>query len=87
MTAVQKISDAGSRRFDAAAERIDYWIRRHAIPLYCGNHPAQTNCNSPRDRLVGLTAIGQSLKEQYDACATPVPPHLVALVAQLKTQK
>ena len=85
--AVQTIGEAGSGRFHAAAERIDYWIRRHAIPLYCGNHPAQTNRNSPRDRLVGLAAIGQSLKERYDACATPVPPHLVELVAQLKTQK
>lgn len=89
MMAVQTISDAGSRRFDAAAERLDYWIRRHAIPLYCGAHPAQTksNCNSARDKLVGLSAIGQCLKDQYDALATPVPPHLAALIEQLKTQK
>ena len=83
--AVQTISDAGSRRFDGAAERIDYWIRRHAIRV----HPAQTksNCNSARDRLVGLSAIGQCLKDQYDALAAPVPPHLAALIEQLKTQK
>lgn len=85
--AVQTMSDAGNRRFDSAAERLDYWIRRHAIPLYCGIHPAQNNRNSTRDKLVGLSAIGQSLKEQYDACAAPLPPHLVALVEQLKTQK
>jgi hypothetical protein len=85
--AVQTIGDAGSRRFDSAAERLDYWIRRHAIPLYCGIHPAQNNRNSTRDRLLGLAAIGQSLKEQYDACAAPLPPHLLALVEQLKTQK
>jgi hypothetical protein len=85
----QTISDVGSRRFEAAAERLDYWIRRHAVPLYCGTHPAQTksDCNSARDRLVGLSAIGRCLKDQYDAVATPVPPHLVALLEQLKTQK
>ena len=82
--AVQTISDAGSRRFDGAAERIDYWIRRHAIRV----HPAQTksNCNSARDRLVGLSAIGQCLKDQYGALATTMPRHLAALVKQLETR-
>ena len=89
MIAARRISDTGSRRFDAAADRLDYWIRRHAVPLYCGTHPVQTksNRNSARDRVVALSAIGQCLKDQYDALATPVPPHLAALIEQLKTQK
>jgi hypothetical protein len=40
-----------------------------------------------RERRVGMSAIGQCLKEQYDALATPIPPHLAALVRQLETQK
>jgi hypothetical protein len=89
MIAARKISDAESRRFDAAADRLDYWIRRHTIPLYCGPHPAQSKskCNSARDRLVGLSAIGQCLKDQYDALASPMPRHLAALVEQLETQR
>jgi|GraSoi_2013_60cm_1033757.scaffolds.fasta_scaffold14195_3 hypothetical protein len=88
MIAARKISDAERRRFDAAANRLDYWIRRHTVPLYCGTHPAQTkNNNSARDRLVGLSAIGQCLRDQYDCLATPIPPHLAALVEQLKMQK
>src|ERR1700746_1547995 len=36
--------------------------------------------NLARDRRVGLSAIGQCLKDQYDAVATPIPSHLAALV-------
>ena len=43
--------------------------------------------NPARDRMVGLSAIGQSLKDHYDALAPPMPPHLAALVEQLKMQK
>ena len=32
----------------------------------------------------GTEAIGKCLKEQYDALATPVPPHLAALVKKLE---
>ena len=73
----------------AAVDRIDYWIRRQAIQFYCDIHPARNNSkfNPARDRLLGLSAIGQCLKDQYDALATPVPPHLAALIEQLKTQK
>jgi hypothetical protein len=71
-----------------AADQIDYWIRRHAIQASCGTHPAQNKSKlNPRDRLVGLSAIGQSLKDHYDALAPPIPPHLAALVEQLKTQE
>ena len=73
----------------AIADQIDYWIRRHAIRASCGTHPAQnkSKLNPARDRLVGLSAIGQSLKDHYDALAPPIPPHLAALVEQLKTQE
>jgi hypothetical protein len=74
----------------AAADRLDYWIRRHAVQLYCGTRSAQKKRKKSKSnsaRLVGLSAIGQCLKDQYDALASPVPPHLAALVEQLKTQK
>jgi hypothetical protein len=42
---------------------------------------------SRRDRSVSLSAIGQCLKDQYDAIAPSMPPRLAALVEQLETQK
>ena len=70
-----------------SADRIDHWIRQHVI-LYChGTHPSQGKLNPARDRRLGLSAIGQCLKDQYDALASPIPPHLAALVKQLETQK
>jgi hypothetical protein len=71
------------------ADRIDYWIRRHVIQYCYGTHPSQsqTKFNSARDRRVGLLAIGQCLKDQYDALATRMPRHLAALVHQLETQR
>jgi hypothetical protein len=67
------------------ADRIDYWIRRYVIPHCYGTHPSQIN--PARDRRVWLSAIGQSLKDQYDALSTPIPPHLAVLVKQLETQE
>ena len=71
------------------ADRIDYWIRRHVIPYGYGTHPSQSQSkfNPSRDRRVGLLAVGQCQKEQYDALWTPMPRHLVALVEQLEMQK
>ena len=71
------------------ADRIDYWIRRHVIPHRYGTHPSQSRSkfNPARDRRVWLSAIGQSLKDQYDALATPMPRHLAALVKRLETQE
>ena len=44
--------------------------------------------NPARDRRVGLSAIGQRpLRNQYDALASPIPPHLASLVRQLEAQK
>jgi hypothetical protein len=68
-------------------DRIDYWIRRHVFQYCYGTHPPQSKVNSDRDRRVGLSAIGQCLKHQYDAFAAPIPPHLAALVRQLEVQK
>jgi hypothetical protein len=71
------------------ADRIDYWIRRRVIPYCYGTHPyqSQSKFNPSRHRRVGLSAIGQCLKQQYDALATPLPRHLAALVEQLERQK
>lgn len=64
------------------ADRLDYWIRRHCYRT----HPFQNKLSPARDRRVGLAAIGQCLKDQYDALAPPMPPHLEALVNQLERQ-
>jgi len=71
------------------ADRIDYWIRRHVIPYCYGAHPSQSQSkfNPARGRRVGLLAIGQCLKEQYDALWTPMPRHLATLVEQLERQR
>jgi hypothetical protein len=69
-----------------AADRVDYWVRRH---LLYSSHPCQNQnkYKPPWDRRVVLSAIGQCLKDQYDALATPVPPGLAALVRQLEAQR
>jgi hypothetical protein len=71
------------------ADHIDYWIRLHVVQFCCGTHPSQSHSkfNPARHRYVGLTAIGLSLKDQYDALASPMPLHLAALVKQLEMQK
>ena len=71
------------------ADHIDYWIRRHLISYCYGSHPSRTRSklNPARDRRVGLLAVGECLKDQYEALAGPVPPHLAALVKQLEAQK
>jgi hypothetical protein len=71
------------------ADRIDYLIRRHVFPFRYGTHPSQSQSkfNPARDRRVGRLAIGQCLKEQYDALWTPMPRHLVALIEQLEMQR
>jgi hypothetical protein len=69
------------RHLAVRADRIDYWIRRQIVP-----GPSQHRVNSARDRRVALTAIGRSLKDQYDAAAVPLPPYLSALMEQFKIQ-
>jgi hypothetical protein len=78
------MSTAKQPAFAAAvqtADRIDCRIRRHAVQT----RSSQSKRNPARDRSEWLTAIGQSLKDQYDALATPVPRHIAALVEQLDT--
>jgi hypothetical protein len=36
---------------------------------------------------LGFSAIGQCLKDQYDALASPLPRHLAALIEQLEKQR
>jgi hypothetical protein len=69
------------------ADRIDYWVRRRVIQSCYGTHPSQSKLNPARDRSVSLSAIGQCLKDQYDAIAPSMPPRRAALVEQLETQK
>ena len=72
------------------ADRIDYWIPRrvHAAdpaPLPAQDRPDRPRVSSaPSDRSVWLS-IGDCLRAQYDALAPPMPPHIAALVEQLKT--
>jgi hypothetical protein len=44
------------------AKQIDYSIHQHAIRASCGTYPAQHErmFHPTRDRMVGLSAIGQS---------------------------
>jgi hypothetical protein len=68
-----------------AADRVDYWIRRH---LFYGSHPCQKQNKGPaRDKRAVISAIGQCLKDQYDGLATPMSPRLAALVRQLELEK
>jgi hypothetical protein len=67
----------------AAADRIDYGIRRHVVVA----DVLQGKVNSARDRRAALSAIGATLRDQYHALATAMPPQLTALVKQLKAQK
>jgi hypothetical protein len=79
-----------------AADRIDYWIRRHVHPTDFSapqvarrsrvNGAPQRNLLPARDRNVWLS-IGHYLKAQYDALAPPIPPRIAALVEQLERQK
>src|SRR6185312_16855109 len=73
---------AAMPRLVATADRVDYWIRRRVVPC-----PAQASVNPALHGRVGLTAMGQCLKDQYDAVTTPMPAHLAALVEQLEMQE
>ena len=69
----------------APAPTDDCWIPPHIIQYCYGTHPSQL---LPRGgRRIGMLAIGKCLKDQHDALAAPVPPHLAALVEQLEMQK
>ena len=69
------------------ADQIDYWIRRRVIQPCHQTRLSRSKLRPTRDRSVWLSAIGQCLKYQYDALATPIPPHIAALVKQLEKHK
>jgi hypothetical protein len=69
------------RQLAATVNRIDYFIRRQIVPGV-----GQSRVNFARDRRLALAAIGRSLKDQYDAAATPIPANLSVLMEQFKTQ-
>jgi len=72
--------DASHARSARVADLIDYCIHR-----YCdGTHCPDSKLNP---RWVCLSAIGECLRDEYDAVASPIPPHLAALVKRLETQK
>jgi hypothetical protein len=49
--------------------------------------PSKNRAVRTPTRAAWLWAIGNSLRAQYDAVATPLPTRLAALVEQLETQK
>jgi hypothetical protein len=67
----------------AAATRAS---ARHAIPAPRAVRSLPSKLMLACDRRAWLSALGQSLKGQYDALAAPVPPRLAALVRQLEAQ-
>ena len=69
------------RHLAATADRIDYWIRKRVVPC-----PVHSKVNPSTEKFLGLTAIAQSLRDQYDAAAPPIPAHLARLIEQLKTE-
>jgi hypothetical protein len=73
--------DYAMRNLAARADRIDYWIRRRTVAC-----PVHTKVDPALQRFVGLAAIGQSLKDQYNALASPMPPQLARLLEQLNTE-
>ena len=69
------------------SDQIDYWIRRRVIQSCHQTHLSRSKLSPACDRSFWLSAIGQCLKDQHDALASPIPPHIAALVKQLETQK
>jgi len=49
--------------------------------------PSKNRAVRNPNRAAWLWTIGNSLKAEYDAVATPLPRRLAALVEQLETQK
>ena len=65
--------------------------KRAAVLIDCRIHlDCHTTHSSESDkypRRISLSAIGRCLKDQYDALASPIPPHLAALVKRLGMQR
>ena len=69
-----------ARKSKRAAGLIDCRIH-----LDC--HRTHSSESDQHPRRISLSAIGRCLKDQYYALASPIPPHLAALVKQLEAQK
>jgi len=69
-----------ARKFKRAAGLIDCRIH-----LDC--HRTHSSESDRHPRRISLSAIGRCLKDQYDALASPIPPHLTALVKRLGMQQ
>ena len=78
------------RDLAAAADQIDYRIRRYVFQYCDRTHPSERKLSPTRNRSVWILrnrANWPMPKDQYHALATPIPPHLAALVRQLETQE
>ena len=69
-----------ARKSKCAAGLIDCRIH-----LDC--HRTHSYESDRHPRRISLSAIGRCLKDQYDALASPIPPHLAALVKRLGMQQ
>jgi hypothetical protein len=83
------MGDSSQVGFTRASDGGLWRWRRRSRGLNTTALGADTHSNNKldhtRDRCIALSAIGQCLKDQYDALATPTPPHLAALIKQLET--
>jgi hypothetical protein len=69
-----------ARKSKGASGLIDCRIRQDC-------HRMLSSESDQHPRRVSLSAIGRCLKDQYDAVASPIPPHLAALVKRLGMQQ
>jgi Rrf2 family transcriptional regulator, iron-sulfur cluster assembly transcription factor len=86
--------EQAERTFSTALTRINIEDLAHSAAALPTQEPDRTDSiltepdsvrqSRARDRRVALTEIGRLLKDQYNALATPVPPHLAALVEKHK---
>ena len=86
--------EQAERAFSTALARINIEVLAHSAAELPTQEPERTDSiltepdavrqSRARDRRAALMVIERLLKEQYNALATPVPPHLAALVEKLK---
>jgi Rrf2 family protein len=86
--------EQAERAFSTALARINIEGLAHSAAALPTQEPERADSiltepdsvrqSRARDRRAALMVIERLLKEQYNALATPVPPHLAALVEKLK---
>jgi Rrf2 family transcriptional regulator, iron-sulfur cluster assembly transcription factor len=87
--------EQAERAFSTALARINIEVLAHSAAELPTQEPERTDSiltepdavrqSRARDRRAALVVIERLLKEQYNALATPIPPHLAALVEKLKS--